>query len=201
MYRTSPSSQPTQSSQPPRSSAPAARHIWRTLRLMAGAVCLLGALALAGCGVTITGSDLGGGVTNSNTPLPGTAQPGSSVGVGSGTTVKPCAGNDVAPSKTPTIVLTVKDSHKTTQAHIGDVVEVRLSANMRWTTPADGVASVLTPLQPQGGLDSQGQTCSWVYQVKATGSAALTYIGVFNCEPNSACPAIAEDEEFTIQAA
>ena len=49
------------SSQPPRSSLSLSRslsrrRIWRTLSLAAGAMCLLGALALAGCGVTTTGA-------------------------------------------------------------------------------------------------------------------------------------------------
>jgi hypothetical protein len=174
---------------------------------MAGAMCLLGALALAGCGVTTT-VGVGGGVTNSNTPQPGSsdgsqATPTSAPksGGGNGTTVKPCLGDSVAPAKTPTIVLTVKNSQKTTQAHVGDVIEVQLAATMRWSTLTDVATSpVLTPLQPQGGMDDSTQTCRWDYAVKAPGTATLTFIGVFNCEPNTVCPAIAEDEEFSIQA-
>lgn len=201
------------SSQPPRSSLSLARslarrRIWRTLSQMAGAMCLLGALALAGCGVTTTGSVLGGGVTNSNTPQPGSSDGSqatptsvSKSGGSGGTTVRPCLGDSVAPTKTPTIVLTVKNSQKTTPVHVGDVIEVQLAATMRWSTLTDVATSpVLTPLQPQGGMDDSTQTCRWVYAVKAPGAVTLTFIGVFNCEPNTVCPAIAEDEEFTIQA-
>src|SRR6185312_5500108 len=128
------------SSQPPRSSLSLSRRrIWRTLSLAAGAVCLLGALALAGCGVTTT-VGVGGGVTNSNTPQPGSSdgsQATSTSAPRSGTTVRPCLGNSVAPTKTPTIVLTVKNSQKTTQAHVGDVIEVQLAAAMRWSTLTD----------------------------------------------------------------
>lgn len=195
------------SSQPPRSSLPRSRRrIWRTLSLAAGAMCLLGALALAGCGVTTT-VGVGGGVTNSNTPQPGSSDGSQATPTsapksdGGGTTVRPCLGDSVAPTKTPTIVLTVKNSQKTTPAHVGDVIEVQLAATMRWSTLKDvTTGGVLTPLQPQGGMDDSTQTCRWVYAVKAPGAVTLTFIGVFNCEPNTVCPAIAEDEEFTIQA-
>lgn len=201
MHLMSPSSQPRRPSLPH-----SRRRIWRTLSLAVGAMCLLGALALSGCGVTTT-VGVGGGVTNSSTPQPGssdgsqaTPTPAPKSG-GGGTTVRPCLGNSVAPAKAPTIVLTVKNSQKTTQAHVGDVIEVQLAATMRWSTLTDVATSpVLTPLQPQGGMDDSTQTCRWVFAVKAPGAVTLTFIGVFNCEPNVPCPAIAEDEEFTIQA-
>ena len=50
-------------------------------------------------------------------------------------------------------------------------------------------------------MDEQTQTCRWVYEASAAGTAKLGYTGIFRCESNSPCPAIAEDEEFTIQVA
>ena len=182
-----------------------ARRMRRVALTLLGAVCLLGALALGGCGASTTG--VGGGPGNSGGANPGgprlpvgspTASEGGPI---TGTTVRPCVGRDVAPAKTPTIVLTVKNSHQTTQARVGDVIEIELPAKMRWNSPTVPANGTLTPLQPQGGMDEQTQTCRWVYEASAAGTAKLGYTGICRCESNSPCPAIAEDEEFTIQVA
>ena len=179
----------------------------RMLVLALGVICLLGALALAGCGATTTtGVGGGGGLANSGTPqsAPGSAGSGTPPGGGAinGTTVRPCTGAPVAPAKTPNIVLTVKNSHQTTKAHVGDVIEIALPSGMNWNAPGMGPNSpnsTLTPLQPQGGMDEHSQTCRWVYQAHAKGMVTLTYTGVLRCESGTGCPAIAEDEAFTIQ--
>ena len=169
-----------------------------------GAACLLGVLALAGCGVTTTGVGGSGGM-GSGSPNPGgprlPAGSPTSSGPITGTAVRPCVGNIAAHSKTPTIVLTVKNSHQTTQAHIGDVIEIDLPAKMHWNTPDVSANKTLTPLQPQGAMDDQAQTCRWVYQASAAGTATLSYVGVMICESGVACPAVAEDEAFTIRVA
>lgn len=186
-----------------RSHSPRSGRVQRMLLALIGAACLVGALALAGCGVTTTTTGVGGGgPTNSgsaNSGAPGTPGSGATGGDIHGTTVRPCMGSSsAAPAKTPTIVLTVKNSHQTTQAHVGDVIEIQLPAKMTWNAPFVQNGT-LTPLQPQGGMDEQSQTCRWVYQAHAKGALTLTYTGVFRCESGVACPAIAEDEEFTIQ--
>src|SRR5690242_3103309 len=78
-----------------------------TMLMVVGAICLLGALALAGCGVTTTYVGGGGDGT----------QPTATSGINNGGTmsVKPCPGNSAASNPAATIVLTVKDSYKTTQ--------------------------------------------------------------------------------------
>ena len=164
-----------------------------TLALL-GAMCLVGALALAGCGATTTGAGVGGG----GTPHSGSPSSGGPI---TGTAVRPCVGNIAAHSKTPTIVLTVKNSHQTTRAHVGDVIEIDLPAKMHWNTPDVSANKTLTPLQPQGAMDDQAQTCRWVYQASAAGTATLSYVGVMICESGAACPAVAEDEAFTIRVA
>ena len=182
---------------------PHSGRVQRVLLALIGAACLVGALALAGCGATTTG--VGGGPTNGNSGAPNPGGPripgtGTTGGAINGTTVRPCMGNSsAAPEKTPTIVLTVKNSHQTTQAHVGDVIEIELPVKMSWNSPIVQENGMLTPLQPQGGVDEQSQTCRWVYEAHAKGSLTLTYTGVFRCESGVACPAIAEDEEFTIQ--
>lgn len=166
------------------------------------AIVLLATLLLTGCGVTTINYDVGGG------PPPGGSQPGGSGdssqtptpgGTHGGTVAKLCSGAVDASAKPPTIVLTVKDSYKTTQAHVGDIIEVQLSAKMLWSASNDGIIPVLTPLQPQGGLDEQTQTCRWRYTAAMKGSGHLAYTGGPICEPNAPCPAIAAFEEFIVQ--
>jgi hypothetical protein len=184
-YSASPSLTPTR--------IPRQRSIWRAVRLLAGVFCLVGALALAGCSVTIdTGT--GGGDGGSTPP-----QPGAPGGPGGGTTVKPCPGVLSAAETKPTITLTVANAYKTTQAHVGDVIEVRLSAKMQWSQPTIGTAGVLTALQPQGGMDEQTQTCQWLFAAAKPDTVKLEFTGGPLCEPNVACPAYAEVEQFTLQ--
>ena len=162
-----------------------------TVLLVVGAVCLLGALALAGCGVTTT--NVGGGGDGS--------QPTATSGINNGGTmsVKPCPGASITGSPSATIVLTVKDSYKTTQAHVGDTIEVWLDAKTHWATPAHDAAPTLEAIQPQGGMDEASQTCQWFYKAAAPGTATLNFSGAPLCDPAQACPAIARAEQFTIQ--
>ncbi len=158
------------------------------LRMVVGVMCLLGVLALAGCGVTVNvGGDSGG------------SQPGTTPGGGGIASVRPCTGAPVAPAKTPTIVLTVKDSYKTTQAHVGDVIEVQLDNKTHWSSPTHEANKVLSDLQPQGGMDDATQTCRWLYEAIAPGTASLAFTGSPLCESSAPCPAIARAEQFTIQ--
>lgn len=163
-----------------------------TVLLVVGAFCLLGALALAGCGVT-TNTNVGGGGDGS--------QPTPTTGINNGGTmsVKPCPGNAVASNPSATIVLTTQNSYKTTQAHVGDTIEVQLDAKTRWASPAHDAAPTLTAIQPQGGMDDASQTCQWFYKAAAAGSVTLDFTGSPICDPKEACPAIARAEQFTIQ--
>jgi len=162
-----------------------------TVLLVVGAACLLGALALAGCGVTT--SNVGGGDDGSQ------STPTSGINNGGTMSVKPCPGNSVASTPAATIVLTVKDSYKTAQAHVGDTIEVQLDAKTHWTTPAHDAAPTLAAIQPQGGMDDASQTCQWFYKAAAPGKATLNFSGAPLCDPTQACPAIARAEQFTIQ--
>lgn len=159
--------------------------------LVVGAMCLLGALALAGCGATTT--NVGGGGDGS--------QPTATPGINNGGTmsVRPCPGNSATSAPSATIVLTVKDSYKTTKAHVGDTIEVRLDAKTHWATPAHDAAPALAAIQPQGGMDEASQSCQWFYKAAAPGKATLSFTGAPLCDPTQACPAIARAEQFTIQ--
>ena len=174
----------------PSSRSIAPRQARSTRRLMIGAACLLITMMLAGCGVTV---DTGGPGGASSSPQQNT--PGGGI---NGTTVRPCTGDSVIPSKKSAIVLTVNDSYKTAQAHVGDVIEVRLDTKTHWYPPKLTATSVLSALQPQGAVDPATQTCRWFFEAAAPGTATLEFTGAPLCESNSPCPAIARAEKFTI---
>lgn len=161
--------------------------------LLVGALCLFAALALAGCGATTIIDSPGNTSGPTQPPIPG-------VGGGGATAVRPCTASTTTPSKTPTIVLTVNQAYKTTQARVGDVIEVRLDTVTRWSPPANKGAAVLLALQPQGGMDATTHTCRWLFAVTGKGSVTLSFTGSPVCESNAPCPAIARFEQFTIQA-
>jgi hypothetical protein len=153
-------------------------------------ICLLGALALAGCGVTVNFDGDNGGVQRN--PTPG--------GSGGGTaSVKPCPGDSVTSAPSPTIILTVENSYKTTAAHVGDTIEVQLDAKTHWSSPENKGASALTAIDPQGGLDETTQTCRWFFTAAVPGTAILDFTGAPLCDPNAPCPALARAEQFTIE--
>lgn len=185
MHRISPSFPSLAAS---RNAAPRRVRSRHTLRLVAGAACLMVAVALAGCGVTI---DMGGHGGVSSSP-PQQAPSG-------GTAVRPCTGDSVIPSKKPALVLTVNDSNKTAQAHVGDVIEVRLDMQTHWFPPNITATSALTAIQPQGAIEPATQTCRWFFEAKAAGKATLEFTGAPICESNTPCPAIARAEKFIIQ--
>jgi len=175
----------------PSSRSTAPRRARYTRRLMIGAACLLVAMMLAGCGVTVDIHGPGGAPSSPPQNTPG--------GGINGTTIRPCTGDSGIPSKKPALVLTVNDSYKTAQAHIGNVIEVRLDTQTHWFPPSITAASTLTAIQPQGAIEPTTQTCQWFFEAKAAGTATLEFTGAPICESNTPCPAIARAEKFIIQ--
>jgi hypothetical protein len=154
---------------------------------MLGVVCLLSLIALAGCGVTTGGAGLGSPAGSSTAVTHG------------GASINPCPGKPATLAKAPNVLLSLKDSHKQTQVHPGDVVQVELAAQMHWSVNLGSSAATLKPLAPQGVMDSQTSSCRWLFQAAQPGLATLSFIGTPLCDPTQPCLAIAEDEEFTIQ--
>jgi hypothetical protein len=141
-------------------------------------------LALAGCGyITTTSTSDGGGSTGPIT----------------GTTVRPCVGPPagVGVEGQPALTLTDATPNRAGTAHVGDLIQVRLSANFHWGL--DDTPAGLAPTQYIGSLDQARQLCFWNFRAQSAGTTTIKFTGTPICESGSACPAIARLETFTVR--
>jgi hypothetical protein len=161
---------------------------------------LLGALALlvAGCGAASTVGGAGSAATATATPRPHTGpQEG-------GLTVRPCPGpwGSVSGAGTASEVLTPATASHTSQAHLGDLVQVQLPTNMHWAyqsgASSSGSGGSLQMLSPAGLQDAQQDVCVWNFRAVSAGSATLTFQGMPLCDPNQPCTTTAQQLTFTV---
>jgi len=139
---------------------------------------LMALVALAGCGST-SGAPTGG------------------LSIVSGTVVKPCPGglSGVTDVGQPDLILT--ETTTSGDAHVGQIVQVRLAANYRWSMAESAPPSLAT--QVNGDYDAHTGVCFWTFKAVAAESATLTFNGTILCEPQSACPGLASSETFTVK--
>ncbi|MGZ3583812.1 MAG: hypothetical protein ACXVCX_02140 [Ktedonobacterales bacterium] len=97
----------------------------------------------------------------------------------------------------PAHVLTMKDAGHVSEAHVGDVVQVRLPSAQRWRFANDG-AGTLELLQPAGYGDVKAGACVWNFRATKVGATAVSFGGMAICEPGRLCPQYVVDEEFRI---
>lgn len=142
---------------------------------------LLALVALAACGST------SGGFTSI----------GSSGGFATApaTAVKPCPGglSGVTDAGQPNLILT--EATKSGDARVGQIVQVRLAANYRWSM-AEPFPSLAT--QINGDYDEHAGVCFWTFKVVSADSVTVTFNGAILCEPQSACPGLVRSETFTV---
>lgn len=145
------------------------------------AILLLTLLAggLVGCGLA-TGSDMT--VPTATTSVANGCPMGSDSGVG---------------VTAPTYILMEKDVGHVSEAHVGDVVQVRLPAAQRWKLMNDG-AGTLDLLQPAGYWDVKASACVWNFRAAKVGATVVSFGGMAICEPGQLCPQYVVDEEFRI---
>ncbi len=173
----------------------------------AAGLMMLGLLAtlLTGCGVT-TVTSIGGGSTPGTTggqtsvtptatkPAPGTAAtPGPRELV-----ARPCPGpyGSVTEAGTPNVVLTGYNPQGTAQAHIGDLVQVRLPISMRWTMgPAPTGMVVISPV---GIQDATLNVCAWTFRAQSAGTSILTFTGMNLCDPHAPCAQLAVNVTYAV---
>ena len=98
----------------------------------------------------------------------------------------------------PTIILTTKQEQQTTQAQVGDLIEVRLPASSHWDTLTASVGPALAAYQPQGAFDSSLNACVWDFGVVQRGDVPLQFTGGALCATDAPCPMYAILAEFTI---
>jgi hypothetical protein len=80
----------------------------------------------------------------------------------------------------------------------GQTLEVRLSATVRWGLMIQGDQTMLMAPTPNGWYDASTKSCVWRFRAVGTGTVILSYSGGQVCEPNSACPAIAAVQQYTV---
>jgi len=154
----------------------------RLLSFLGMLVVALG-LALAGCGYSTTSTSDGG----------------SSTGPITGTTVRPCVGPPagVGVEGQPTLTLTDATPNRAGTTHVGDLVQVQLSANFHWGL--DATPAGLTPTQYVGSLDQARQICFWNFRAQSAGTTTIQLTGTALCESGKPCPMYARLEKFTVQ--
>lgn len=182
-----------------------ARGIGRGL-WMAAAFAL--ALMLTGCGVTTTslGGASPGGQGGTTTPVTagrtpsGTATTSSAAHGGTpsaqpdpaGTqTAKagaPCPGGmgSISGAGTPAVVLNQAGIDVSARAHVGDLVQVRLPASLRWSYAGSAPAGTL--LQPAGYEDLAAKACVWNFRPVSAGTLSLRFSGSGICDAKTKCP-------------
>lgn len=80
----------------------------------------------------------------------------------------------------------------------GQVLEVRLSAGIRWHLVITDAASVLQPASPQGWYSDKFKACIWEFAGNTAGQAKLQFSGGLVCAPNAVCPALAAAQTYTV---
>jgi hypothetical protein len=81
------------------------------------------------------------------------------------------------------VVIKGSDAQQDVTVHVGQVVVVELSPQLRWSyDPAASSAHNLTSQDPTGALDSAANLCFWQWQAQASGTAQLTIRGQPNCQ-------------------
>jgi len=134
--------------------------------------------------------------SNTNTGAGSNATP--TVVKGYGTSVG-CP-SDAVVSGTPAkanVVVQASDMNKTIQAHMGDVIEVRLAFGHKWSGPS--VSQGVLELQQPGGYAWKAENvCVWRFVAKGTGTTELLFHSQALCKPGEVCPLYIASIPFTI---
>lgn len=139
-------------------------------------------LVMAGCGSSSSsGSGNSGTDTGASTPSPtvtkGTA---STQGCPNNVILSPAQG-------APTITVTQGESQKPVAAHQGDIIEVQLAANHRWTGPTTSQGN-LELQTPYGYVSQNKNMCVWRFVAKSAGTTNLNFEGHPICQKGQMCP-------------
>lgn len=81
---------------------------------------------------------------------------------------------------------------------VGQTVGIDLSMTYRWNARLDDPSHALTPINPQGALNTANNTCAWRFLATGAGQVTLTFTGIFQCQPPRMCPAVALDFAYTV---
>jgi|GEM_PF-1421926 len=183
---------------------------------MGFAWCLLLLLFVTACAPGGQASGSAGG--DFGAPTPGAATPGSTSsttnppGSGSPSAAQPTPGSaslNGCPSQQPPPNAAAHPADVVVSAgggadglvvslRMGQTLEVRLSATVRWGLQMQGAATILTASTPNGWYDAILKACVWRFTATGAGSATLIYGGGLVCAPHSQCPTIAAVQDYTV---
>lgn len=82
--------------------------------------------------------------------------------------------------------------------NMGQTLEVRLAATIRWGLHIQDAGHNLTTDQATGWYDASTKSCVWRFRAVGAGNVTLSYSGGLVCEPNSACPALAAIQQYNV---
>jgi hypothetical protein len=145
---------------------------------------------LAACGSTTT---TGAGSTPTSAPGSGaTTVPGkTTVGCPNRAVVTPL-------QKVPNVTLHVANSHSTSSARQGDLIEVQLPFGRQWSGPTTSQGA-LELQSPYGYANDTLKMCIWQFVAKGAGTAHLNFSGRPICLPGQLCPQYIQDVPFIIE--
>jgi hypothetical protein len=144
------------------------------------------ALTLVGCGADTSAGNLRTSTsTSTSTSTPAT-----------GLDTQACAGplGSVSDAGTPGLLLT--PASVSGQAHVGDLIQVRLPMTNRWDFNPG--SSGLAPLQPAAVRDMTSKACFWNFRGQSTQDVKLSFMQTALCAANSPCPLYARQVTFTV---
>jgi hypothetical protein len=157
----------------------------RTQPLWLAGLCALALALLVGCGAASAPSGAAGG----GTATPSPTNP-------AGAAARPCPGGsaDALVDGTPALILT--EQSNTGSAHVGDLIQVRLTQTNHWSFA--GGSPALAPTQHAGDADQARGICFWNFQARSATSDTLHFTGTALCDVGRPCPMYARDAHFTI---
>ncbi len=85
------------------------------------------------------------------------------------------------------------------EAHVGNVVELRLAFGQRWSGPQQWPAG-LEVQQPAGYADQADKACVWRFTVKQAGTYQLDFEARALCKKGEMCAMYIQDNPVTIEA-
>ncbi len=151
------------------------------------------ALIVAGCGVTTAnGGELASGTpsaTTGATATPSVAPPSSATPTRTptgGSSAVACPDSNQSPGS-PTLILTPTTPDRAGNAHVGDMVQVRLPTSSKWTYAPTQSSSALSPTQPSGVLISSLNSCVWSFKAVSAGTQTLPFAGQPICKAGQPC--------------
>ena len=163
-------------------------------RLLCCAIALTVVLAvlLAACGTNAGGTSTGGVSADPTATYTIVKGYGTAVGCPSDAVVNP-------EGSPPNVVISLKQSYKTTTVQTGQVLEIHLPFGLAWSGPttSQGMLQLQTP---SGYALKDKHVCAWRFIAQSAGRTKLSFSGTAICKPNVMCPLFVLEAVFTIDA-